>query len=133
MNRKHIEDPTLTEQQNGQYAVARNRRFDAVAALACLLIAVLVWLVFMNRTESDYVELVIAQPQAGYEYELSVTQVEIEGSVTALRDVTEIKIKLPALEEGKQVYTLCEANLEMPDGIVLSKALTLTVTVTKAP
>ena len=133
MNRKHIDDPNLTEQQNGQYAVARNRKFDVVAALICLLLAVLAWLVFMNRTESDYVELVVAEPQAGYVYELSVTQVEIEGSVTALRDVTEIKINLPAPVEGKQVYTLCEANLELPEGIVLSKALTLTVTVTKAP
>ena len=130
MNRKHIDSTTeLDQQQNGQYAVERNRKADIIAIVVCLLLAVLVWLVFMNRTESDYVELVVADTVEGCEYSLSVTQIEIEGSVTDLRDITEIKVRLDSHEPG--TYSLDEGDLVLPDGVVLSNALNLTVTVTK--
>lgn len=133
MNRKHIDPHVETEQQqNGQYAVAHNRKADIIAAVVCLLLAVLVWLVFMNRTETDYVELVVAEPAEGYRYELSVTQIEIEGGVTDLRNVTEIKVKLPAVAAATEgVYQLDESALMLPDGVVFAKSLNLTVTVTK--
>lgn len=128
MNRKHIDPTADNEQQNGQYAVGRNRKVDIIAICVCLLIALLVWLVFMNRTESDYVELVIDNPAEGYEYKLSVTQVEIEGRVTDLRQVNEIKVVLPAWNADE--YHLDEGDLELPDGVSLSKSLNLTVEVT---
>lgn len=130
MNRKHIDPAAETEQQNGGYAVVHNRKADIIAIVVCLLIAVMVWLVFMNKTESDYVRLVVDKPAQGYEYELSVTQVEIEGRVTDLRDVSEVKVKLPAATEG--TFVLNETALALPEGVSLTKSVTLTVTVTKA-
>lgn len=127
MNRKHIDPAAEAEQSNGQYAVVRNRKADIIAICVCVLIALLVWLVFMNRTESDYVELVIDNPAEGYEYKLSVTQVEIEGRVTDLRRVSEIRVVLPAWSADE--YHLNEGDLELPDGVALSKSLNLTVEV----
>ena len=133
MNHKQIDAPAGIEQQNGQYEVKRSCKLDVIAAVVCLLVALLVWLVFMNRTETDYVELVIANPQRGCEYELSVTQIEVEGSVIKLRSVSEIGILLDeaALAEldAKSVCHLDESDLQMPDGVSFSKSLSLTVTV----
>lgn len=137
MNRKHTENVAVPEQQNGQYAVTRNRKADIVALVICLLLAVLVWLMFMNGTESDYVELVIEDECSSCEYTLSVTQVEIEGSAADLREIEAIGVDLSRVDkkhvtvvtENKVIYEVTEANLLLPEGVALSKPLNLTVTV----
>lgn len=126
MNRKHIE-PAPEASQNGQFEVVRNRKMDIVAIVVCLLIAVLVWLVFMNTNDSDYVELSIANPADNCRYELSVTQVEIEGTISDLRRVSRIEVILPEGEATE--YHLNEGDLVLPEGVTLSKGLNLTVTV----
>ena len=134
MNRKTTVSTADAEQNNGQFAVKRNHKADIVAILVCVLIALLVWLVLMNGVETDIVELVVVNKDPAYEYELSVTQVEVEGSAVDLRKVTEIPVKLPdGLEPG--VYRLDDvhgAALLLPEGISLARSLNLTITVTEA-
>ena len=135
MNRKNTVSTVEAEQNNGQFEVKRNHKADIIAALVCVLIALLVWLVLMNGVETDFVELVVVNKDPAYKYELSVTQVEVEGSAVDLRKVTEIYVKLPeGLKPG--VYRLDDihgASLLVPEGISLARTLNLTVTVTEAP
>ena len=132
MNRKHI-DPAMEaeQQQNGQYAVVRNRKWDIIAACVCLLLAVLAWLVIMNRHESDFVVLRISEPSQEYEYELSVTQVEIEGTVNDLRKADAVEVVLPqGLQPGEyKLNELSGAYLDIPDGVTLNAIPDLKITV----
>lgn len=126
MNRKN-QSFNETEVQNGEYAVRRSRRFDVIALVVCLLLAFIVWIVVMGNDDTDHIALSVVDPADAYVYTLSDVNVEVKGTVAALRHTKEIGV----LVEGKTpgVYQLTEQDLDLPDGIHLTEPLALTLTV----
>ena len=58
MNRKHIQEDMTAE--NGGYAVKSSRKRDIVAAVICLVLAMVVWLFVMNVDDTADVGLSLA-------------------------------------------------------------------------
>ena len=131
MNRKHVDTTDALEQQNGgEYTVKSNFRVNIIAAAICLMLAVLVWIMVMNRTDSDYLSVCVTDQQAEYSYELSADVIKVEGKVADLRLADEICIRLPE-NAGVGEYKLSDGELELvlPDGVYLSVDTELIVTV----
>ena len=101
-----------------------------IAAVICLLLALLVWIVVMSRPDSDYLSVCVVDQQAGYTYEVSADMIKVEGKVSDLRHADAIGIRLPE-NAGEGEYKLSEGQLELelPDGVQLSVDIDLTVTV----
>lgn len=116
-------------QDSGEYAVRRNVRADVVAAIVCLLLAVVTWVVIMNRTDTDY--LTIDTGGLPAEYSISVTELEVSGKVTDLKRAG--KIGLPALPAGMEegTYTLRNEWLILPEGLTLVGTPEVKLTVKK--
>jgi len=113
MNRKNIEQEN-ERFDNGEYAVRRSRRANIIAAVVCLVLAFCVWLVVMNTQDTAY--LPVEVPEGGA-YVLSMTSLEVKGTVTAIKDADRIRVKLPeGLQPGDEVV-LTEQNLIFPDGV----------------
>ena len=102
-------------------------RANLLAALICILAALLIWVCVMNTADTDYIPLRVKAPQAGYTYEISVDSVKVEGTVSALKGLSEIGVLLPSTEPG--VYPLEASHLLLPEGVHLSGDLNATVTV----
>ena len=131
MNRKHVDTTDELEQQSGsEYTVKSNSRASVIAAVICLLLAVLVWITVMSRTDSDYLSVYVADRQEGYVYELSADMIKVEGKVADLRLAKEIGVRLPE-NAGVGEYKLSDGELELvlPEGVQLSVDIDLTVTV----
>lgn len=126
MNRKH-QLQNETEQQNGEYAVRRSRRFDIIALVICLLLAFVVWVVVMGTEDADHITLSVVDPVSSYTYTLSETYVEVMGNVSDLRLAKEIGVLVK--DKGPGIYTLTEQDLDLPEGVYLSEPLSLTLTV----
>ncbi|MBE6703086.1 MAG: hypothetical protein E7585_06720 [Ruminococcaceae bacterium] len=130
MNRKQIDALNGSEQQNGEYALRRSRRANIIAAVVCLALAFVVWVVLMGFGDSDHVALTVLDQQEAYRYTLSNDLVEVKGSLAVLRSTTEIGVRLKD-DDGDGVYRLSDGELELllPDGIQLVSNFELTVTV----
>ena len=130
MNHKHIDTTDGLEQQGGEYIVKRSYRSTVVAAVICLLLALLVWIVVMSRPDSDYLSVCVVDPQAGYTYEVSADMIKVEGKVSDLRHAKVIGVRLPE-QAGEGEYKLSggQLKLELPDGVQLAVDIDLTVTV----
>ena len=110
-------------------AVSHHKLYvNVLAALICLLIAVLVWVSVMNSQDTDYVPLRIENPQSNVTYEFSADDLQVQGKVAALRHLTSISITVPeVLPSG--TYLLTESDLDLPDGVHPVGDLRLTLTV----
>lgn len=129
MNRKEIDAQSNVEQQkNGEYAVHRNRRSNIIAAVVCLLIALVVWVVIMGSGDSDYIATRVLDPKEEYTYTLSVDFLEVEGTVGNLRHADHIGVRVP---EGAVpgVYHLTVDDLVLPDGVHLTADPDITLTI----
>ena len=61
-------------------AVSHHKLYvNVLAALICLLIAVLVWVSVMNSQDTDYVPLRIENPQSNVTYEFSADDLQVQG------------------------------------------------------
>ena len=127
MNRKNIEQEN-ERLDNGEYAVRRSRRSNIIAAVVCLVLAFCVWLVVMNAQDTAY--LPVEAPEG---YELSMTSLEVKGTVTAIKKADRIEVRLPPEATEPGTYVLTEQNLIFPDGVRPVEDVYLTVTVEKAP
>lgn len=116
-------------QDSGEYAVRRNVRADVVAAIVCLLLAVVTWVVIMNHTDTDYLAIDTSNLPAGYS--ISVTELEVTGKVTDLRRAG--KITLPNLPANMTLgtYTLRQDGLILPEGLTLVGTPEIILTVTE--
>ncbi len=120
----------LTDVGAQQPAVVSHHKIytNVLAALVCLLIAVLVWVSVMNSQDTDYVPLRIENPQSNVTYEFSADNLQVQGKVAALRHLSVIGITVPeGLPNG--TYLLTESDLELPDGVHPVGELRLTLTV----
>lgn len=122
MNRK-IQDTSANQEQrdNGAFAVRRSYRTTVIAALICLLLGFVVWIVVMGFDDSDHVKLLVAEPQEGYTYTLSTELVEVRGTLAVLRNTREIGVRLLEDKDGDSIYRLSDGELalEIPEGVRL--------------
>ena len=94
MNDKDILMEKDVEQQSDA-RVARHSVFGAMlAVLLCILLAGIVWVCVMNTQDTDFIPVRV-QSAEGYEYTLSVDVVEVEGKVSALRNLDVVEISIP--------------------------------------
>ena len=125
MNRKNIEQEN-ERLDNGEYAVHRSRRSNIIAAVVCLVLAFCVWLVVMNAQDTAYLPVEV---QGGGAYVLSVSSLEVKGTVTAIKKADRVIVVLPAAVSGPGTYVLTEKDLIFPDGVRPVEDVYLTVTV----
>ena len=121
-NRNEIDVKTADiEQGNGEYAVRRSRRSNIVAIVICLLLALFVWILVMNAEDTARVSLVLDAPEGSEcTYEISADEIEIKGSVAALKGVEKIVI-VPSKEMNTPgVYYVSIDNFELPEGVALA-------------
>lgn len=127
MNRKNTESNDRFE--NGEYAVTRSRRTNIIAAVVCLLLAFLVWMVVMNAHDTAYLPVEITGGRADTRYVLSITSLEVKGTVNAIKRADRVVVRLPAEITTPGTYVLTEQNLIFPDGVRPVGEVYLTVTV----
>ena len=108
----------------------QGRVLSTVLALCvCLLLAVFVWVFAMNAQESRSVS-VIAPTHANVRYEISVPQIELEGTVMVLKQIDAVMVDVPeGLGEGR--YSLSAQHLILPEGVSLTGSWSAVLTVTK--
>ena len=108
-----------------------------VAAVICLLLALVVWVGVMNTQDTDYIPVRIEGPE-GYECTLSVDGVEVEGKVSQLRCLDEIVVKLTDSDieefryydyDGDGNNNVNEALLQLPDGVYTTREFSAVLTV----
>lgn len=129
MNRKLIDSQSTAEQQkSGEYAVSRSRRSTAIAAVICLLLALVVWVVIMGSGDSDYVVVRVLDPSEDFTYTLSVDFLEVEGTVASLRHADYIGVRVPQ-NAVSGVYRLTVDDLVLPDGVHLTAEPDISLTV----
>ena len=131
MDRKHLNTANGLEQQNGgEYTVKSNYRANIIAAVICLLLAFLIWIIVMGRTDCDYISVRVVNGQENYTYALSVDTVKVEGKISDLRRAEEIGVRLPEnAGEGEYKLSANQLELELPEGVGLSVDIELIVTV----
>ena len=128
MNRNQIELENQNELQQGEYVVRRSRRSTIIALCVCVLLALVVWVAVMNAQDTDQIAIELLATSNEYSYTLSDAHIEVEGTVAVLRHVKVIEISVSDYDEPG-VYELTEDQLELPEGVSLTKPLTLTITV----
>lgn len=113
--------------EKGEYAVKRNLRVDMIAAVVCFLLAFSVWFVVMNLRDTDYLAIDTESLPEGYT--ISVTELEVTGAVASFRNAG--KIELQGIPGGLPAgdYTLNESAFSLPEGLELTDAPTVTLTV----
>ena len=127
MNRKH-ENEKL-EIDNGEYAVRRSRLSLVIAAVVCLLLAVVVWLAVMNVEDTKHLPLVLVGGESQYTYVLSDAELEVSGSVVFLKKAEEIKVIVPEEANSPGTYVIALEELVLPEGVSVSELAGITLTV----
>ncbi len=127
MNRKHENADLGIE--NGEHAAHRSRLSLVIAAVVCLLLAVVVWLFVMNVEDTAYVPLVIKGGAANCTYVLSDAELEVSGTVLFLKRADCIEVIVPETCGTPGTYNLTLANLVLPEGVSLTEVPNLTLTV----
>ena len=129
MNRKH-ENMDVGMEAN-EYMPHRKHVSTIIAAVVCLLLAFLIWLLVMNTNDTAYVALEITGGTEAYTYVLSDTELEVGGAVQFLKGSKTIKVIVPESATENGTYALQLADLVLPEGVALVEELHLTLTVTK--
>ena len=129
MNRKH--DNMDDGMEANERVPHRKQVSTIVAAVVCLLLALLIWLLVMNTNDTAYVPLEITGGTEAYTYVLSDTELEVGGAVQFLKGSKAIKVIVPEAATENGTYALQLADLVLPEGVALVEELHLTLTVTK--
>ena len=127
MNRKH--ENTELGIDNGEYAVRRSRFSLVVAAVVCLLLAVVAWLMVMNVKDTKNLPLEVVGAQAGYTYVLSDVELEVSGAVVFLKAAERIEVIVPEQATAPGTYVVSLEDLVLPEGVSLSELTGITLTV----
>ncbi len=134
MNDKEILLEKDAEQAQGARASHHTVYGTIIAALVCILLALVVWVGVMNTQDTDYIPVRIVAPE-GYECTLSVDGVEVEGKVCDLRNLDELVITLSA-EDALYVLgalggsaSVNEALLQLPNGVYVTREFSAVLTV----
>lgn len=127
MNRKH--ENTELNIENGEYAVRRSRLSLVIAAVVCLLLAVVTWLWVMNVEDTAYLPLTVVGTSEGYTYVLSDNEIQVKGSVLSLRKANEIRVLVSSEITAPGTYAISLNELILPEGISLAELTDLTLTV----
>ncbi len=128
MNRKIESHSDIEQQKNGEYAVRHSRSATVIAAVVCVLLAVVVWGIIMGSTDSDYVALRVVNTGEEFTYTVSVDFVEVEGSVGALRHTDYVGVRAPE-NAVAGVYQLTVDDLILPEGVHLTDEPDIVLTV----
>ena len=134
MNDKKFLVEKDAEQEQSTPTSHRNIYSAIIAALVCILLALVVWIGVMNTQDTDYIPVRVVAPE-GYTCTLSVDGVEVEGKVSQLRDLDEIVINL-STEDALYVMgafggsaSVSEALLQLPDGVHVTREFSAVLTV----
>lgn len=127
MNRKH----ERVTAENGEYAVRSSRKRDIVAAVVCLLLALVVWLFVMNADDTASVALTLQGGEQAYSYTLSAENLEVAGRVMAIKGAKRdgIVVNIPAEATAPGSYEIELEDLVLPEGVALTSLPELTLTV----
>lgn len=120
-------------EENGESLVHRSRRANIIAAVLCVLFAVVVWALVMNAEDATEVELQLPQPAAGYTYTLSDDSIDIKGRIMDVKRVESIEIVVPKEFQVAGTHTLSLEHLILPEGVSPTAAVEITLTVTETP
>lgn len=129
MNRKH--ENTELGIDNGEYAVRRSRFSLIVAAVVCLLLAVVVWLMVMNVEDTKKLPLEVVGAQAEYVYVLSDAELEVSGAVVFLKMSDRIEVIVPEQATAPGTYVIALEDLVLPEGVSLSELTGIKLTVSE--
>ena len=116
---------------NGEYTVRRSRLSLVVAAVCCLILAVLVWLFVMNAGDTKRLPLVLVGGADEYVYTLSDAELEVSGAVLFLKKAEKIEVVVPEEATQPGTYAIALDKLVLPEGVSLSELTGITLTVTK--
>ncbi|MBQ2773429.1 MAG: hypothetical protein IJF45_03670 [Clostridia bacterium] len=129
MNRKN--ENTELGIDNGEYAVRRSRFSLVIAAVVCLLLAVVAWLMVMNAKDTKNLPLEVVGEQPGYTYVLSDAELEVSGAVVFLKAADRIEVIVPEQATAPGTYVIALEDLVLPEGVSLSELTGITLTVSE--
>ena len=116
-------------QETGEYSLHRNRRANVVAAVVCVLLAFVVWMLVMNVEDSNYVPVTLTGAPEGYHCVLSDTVIEVRGSVRHLKNAEQVQVMFPEDITTPGTYHIELEDLVLPEGVSLKGGVELTLTV----
>lgn len=114
--------------EDTDFTVQRSRSVRMIAAVLCILLAVLVWLVVIQLEQTDTFKLSLTGAPHQYICVLSDTMIDVRGTALVLKEVDTIEVICPAIE-APGTYLLTASDLKLPEGVTLAEELVLTLTV----
>ncbi len=114
--------------EDTDFTVRRSRSSNVIAAVLCILLAVVVWLVVMQLEQTDTVSLSLKGVPDGYVCVLSDTMIDVRGTALTLKNVDTIEVVYPKWIRSPGTYYLTATDLSLPEGVTLAEELVLTVT-----
>lgn len=118
-------------EDNGEYVERRSSLSLVIAAIACLLLAVLVWFFVMNANDTKTLPLVLVGGEDEYSYVFSDTELEVSGAVLFLKKAKQIEVVVPEEATAPGTHVLTIENLVLPEGVSLSELTGMTLTVSE--
>ena len=122
---KHMND------ENGEYTLRHSRLSTVIAAVCCLILAFLVWIVVMNAEDTKRLPLVLVGGESEYIYTLSDVELEVSGAVLYLKKAEKIEIAVPEEANAPGTYAIALEKLVLPEGVSLSELTGITLTVSE--
>ena len=116
---------------NGEYTVRHSRLSTVIAAVCCLILAFLVWIVVMNAEDTKRLPLVLVGGENEYVYTLSDVELEVSGAVLYLKKAEKIEIAVPEEAIAPGTYAIALEKLVLPEGVSLSELTGITLTVSE--
>ena len=116
---------------NGEYTVRHSRLSTVIAAVCCLILAFLVWIVVMNAEDTKRLPLVLVGGESEYIYTLSDVELEVSGAVLYLKKAEKIEIAVPEEAITPGTYAIALEKLVLPEGVSLSELTGITLTVSE--
>ena len=126
-----MEKMKQVEANRGEYTVHRSRLSMIVAAVCCLILAFVVWMLVMNAGDTKRLPLVLVGGGEEYTYTLSDAELEVSGSVLYLKKAEKIEVVVPAEAVEPGTYAIALEKLVLPEGVSLSELTGITLTVSK--
>lgn len=115
--------------EDTDFTVQRSRSSKIIAAVLCILLAVLVWLVVIQLEQTDTFKLSLNGAPEQYICVLSDTMIDVKGTALALREIDTIQVTCPKMINAPGTYQLTVGDLHLPEGVTLAEELVLTLTV----
>ena len=117
--------------EHGEYVVHRDHHRNMIALSICFVMAVLLWMIAMNAEDTRHCKLSLdATGTENYRYELSLDEVEVQGSVSALKELHTVHVNSPMLAMvGEGTYVVPAEYLVLPEGVRVVGDIELTITV----